>query len=63
MMLDPISFSHSHTGGCSKCCNDSCCDRCNQLHDKLNGFFLTHIDLDLIVKRSLGFAAWHRQEL
>ena len=42
MMLDPISFSHSHAGGCSQCCDDSCCDRCNQLHDKLNGLFLTH---------------------
>ena len=35
-------FSQSHAGRRSQCCQDCRGDRCNQLHNKLSSFFLTH---------------------
>ena len=44
----PCSISiilQSHTGRRTQCSQDSRCDRCNQLHNKLGCLFLIHIFL------------------
>jgi len=42
MIQMPLFHLVSHTGCRAQCSQDRRCDRCNQLHNKLSSFFLTH---------------------